>query len=275
MRRSFVRTREVSRCSRAYAHALRPLATALLLLVAGSPSTAPGQIPEEFNNLQVLPEDIGQRELIAIMRSNSMGLGVRCWHCHVGEEGMPFSEYDFESDEKTTKKKARYMLKMVGHLNEEHLPGLSEVAERAEPAVEVTCYTCHRGLAVPRTLPEELLRVIEEDGIDAGVARYRELREEYYGSGSYDFGEFTLLDLAERLGIAERVDDGIAIVKLNLEFFPESGFSYFALGEGYRMTAETALAIEAYKKAQELVPDNPMIGRRLQEVQAAAEEGCN
>ncbi len=270
-----MRTREVSSPSRPAAHALRLLAGALLLIVIGAPSTASGQIPEEFNNLQVLPEDIGQRELIAIMRANSLGLGVRCWHCHVGEEGMPFSEYDFESDEKTTKKKARYMLKMVGHLNEEHLPGLSEVAERAEPSVEVTCYTCHRGLPVPRTLPEELQRVIEEDGIDAGVERYRELRDEYYGSGSYDFSEFTLINLAERLGIAGQVDDGIEIVKLNLEFFPESGFSYFALGEGYRMTGATEQAIEAYEKAQELVPDNPMIGRRLQEVQAAAEEGCN
>ncbi len=249
--------------------------SALLLGAAGSLSTASAQIPEEFNNLQVLPEDISQRELIAIMRANSMGLGVRCWHCHVGEEGMPFSEFDFESDEKAAKQKARFMLEMVQHLNEERLPGLTEIGERAEPSVEVTCYTCHRGLSVPRTLPEELQRVVEEDGIDAGVERYRELREEYYGSGSYDFGEFTLIDLAERLGIAGRVDDGIEIVKLNLEFFPESGFSYFALGEGYRMTGDTGQAIEAYEKAQELVPNNPMIGRRLQEVQASAEEGCN
>ena len=268
-----MRTRELSHGSRAPTHAVRLLVGALLV-AAGSASTAFGQIPEEFNNLQVLPEDIGQRELIAIMRANSMGLGVRCWHCHVGEEGMPFSEYDFESDEKPTKKKARYMLRMVNHLNEEHLPGLVEVADRVEPPIEVTCYTCHRGLPVPRTLQEELQRVVEEDGIDAGIDRYRELREEFYGSGSYDFGEFTLLDLAERLGISGRVDDGIEIVKLNLEIFPESGFSYFALGEGYRMTGATEKAIEAYEKAQELVPDNPMIGRRLQEVQAA-EEGCN
>ena len=270
-----MRTRELPRSrSRAQAHALCLLATPLLLLAAVPPPAAHGQIPEEFNNLQVLPEDIDQRQLMSIMRANALGLGVRCWHCHVGEEGMPFSEYDFESDEKPAKRKARFMLEMVQHLNEERLPGLSEVAERAEPAVEITCYTCHRGLPVPRTLPEELQRVVEEEGIDAGIERYRELRERYYGSGSYDFGEFTLIDLAERLGIAGRVDDGIAIVKLNLEFFPDSGFSYFALGEGYRMTGDTEHAIEAYEKARDLVPGNPMIDRRLQELQSA-EEGCN
>ena len=245
-----------------------PLALAAVLLLGGRPPEAPAQIPDEFHNLQVLPEDIGKEELLEIMKSNSLGLGVRCWHCHVGEEGMPFSEFDFESDEKLTKRKARFMLQMVRYLNEERLPGLAEVGERAEPSVRMTCYTCHRGRPLPRTLGEVLAIVIDEEGIDAGIDRYGELREELYGSGSYDFGELTLIELAQRLGGEGHVEDGIRILKLNLEHFPESGFSYFTLGEGYRMTGQREEAITAYRKAQELIPGNPMIGRRLEEMEA-------
>ena len=66
------------------------------------PDAASAQLPEEFTNLQVLPEDIGTRELIGYMRGFSLGTGYRCSGCHVGEEGQPFSEYDFASDEKET-----------------------------------------------------------------------------------------------------------------------------------------------------------------------------
>jgi tetratricopeptide (TPR) repeat protein len=222
----------------------------------------------------VLPEDIEKPQLVGIMRDFATGLGVRCWYCHVGEEGKPFSEFDFESDEKLTKKKARFMLEMTRYLNDERLPGLTEIGERADPDVRLTCYTCHRGRPVPRTLEEELAHVIAEEGVDAATARYRELRDEFYGQGAFNFGEFTLLSVAESLGGEGRVEDGIEIIKLNLEFFPESGFSHFALGEGYRMSGDTAAAVAAYEKAHELVPGNPMIGRRLQELQAAAEGAC-
>lgn len=246
----------------------------LVVLGAGLPRVGSAQIPDEFHNLQVLPEEIEKPQLVGIMRGFAMGLGVRCWYCHVGEEGKPFSEFDFESDEKLTKKKARFMLEMTQYLNDERLPGLTEVGDRADPAVRLTCYTCHRGRPVPRTLEEELAHVVAEEGADAAAVRYRELRDEFYGQGAFNFGEFTLLSVAESLGAEGRVEDGIEIVKLNLEFFPESGFSYFALGEGYRKSGDTDEAIAAYEKAQELVPGNPMIERRLQELQAAAEGAC-
>lgn len=245
----------------------------LLVAAAALPRTGVAQVPEEFHNLQVLPEDIEQRELVGVMRGFATGLGVRCWYCHVGEEGMPFSEFDFESDEKLTKRKARFMLEMAGYLNEERLPGLAELGERADPAVRLTCYTCHRGRPVPRTLEEEIVHATAEEGVKAGITRYRELREAFYGQGAFNFGEFTLLNVAEALGAEGRVEDGIEMVKLNLEFFPESGFSYFALGEGYRMLGETAEALDAYERAQELVPGNPMIGRRIEELQGARDSG--
>lgn len=252
---------------------LAPAFVALFIASAVAPRGAAAQIPEEFHNLQVLPEAIEQRQLVSTMRGFAIGLGVRCWYCHDGEEGMPFSEFDFESDDKPAKRKARFMLQMTQYLNDQRLPGLTWIGERAEPAVRVTCYTCHRGRPVPRTLEEELAHVIDERGPDAGIARYRELRQEFYGQGAFNFGEFTLVNLAERLGAEGRPEDGIRMLELNLEFFPESGFSYFALGEGRRMLGDSAAALEAYRRAQELLPANPMIGRRIQELTAAEESG--
>ena len=37
------------------------------------------------------------------------------------------------------------------------------------------------------------------EGADAAVKQYRELRGQYYGRGTYDFGEDTLLTVARRL----------------------------------------------------------------------------
>ena len=64
-------------------------------------------------NLKVLPEDISSEDLSATMRGFAMGLGVRCETCHVGEPNTPLHTFDFASDEKPMKQKARLMLEMV------------------------------------------------------------------------------------------------------------------------------------------------------------------
>jgi hypothetical protein len=192
---------------------LRVVRATLVSAVAVAGATQlTGQIPEEFHNLQVLPEDISRPELIATMRGFALGLGVRCHHCHVGEEAIPFSEYDFESDEKETKRKARFMLQMVQDLNNDRLPGLTEIGQRAEPGVEVTCEMCHRGRPVPWMLEEVLAATIDTEGADAAVAQYRTLRDEFYGSGSYGFGPMTLVDVAGQLAERQQTDAALADV---------------------------------------------------------------
>ncbi len=231
------------------------------------PSPAAAQIPDEFNNLQVLPEDIPQRELIGVMRGFAIGLGVRCTHCHVGEEGRPFSEYDFESDDKETKRKARFMLQMVDYLNEERLPGLTEVAERAEPAVKVTCATCHNGKALPRSIGDVIVQTIDAEGIDAAVAKYRELREEFYGSASYDFSEFALMLVAGGLAQAQKTGEAKALVELNLEHYPESVNSLLLLAQLNTQEGDKDAALAAVRKALEIDPENPQATRLLSQLE--------
>jgi hypothetical protein len=108
------------------------------------------QIPEKFTNLQVLPKDITRQNLVPIMRSFALHLGVRCEHCHLGE-GNDLSKFDFASDVRPAKAVARRMLRMVEQVN-------ATVASIGEPASagapKVTCFTCHRGEAKPKTAPK-------------------------------------------------------------------------------------------------------------------------
>lgn len=104
--------------------------------------------PEAMENRQVLPEGTGGTELRNRMISYTVGLGVRCHHCHVGEEGLDFSEFDFTSDEREPKSIARSMILMTDTINQELLPAIAQL----EGPV-VTCFTCHRGTTTPATRP--------------------------------------------------------------------------------------------------------------------------
>lgn len=249
---------------RATMRTLRQVVVLGVVLGAGLalPRATAAQIPEEFHNLKVLPEDIAQRELINVMRGFALGLGVRCTHCHVGEEGQPFSEYDFPSDEKETKRKARFMLQMVKYLNEERLPGLTEVADRADPPVEVTCQTCHNGKPIPRPIGEVIVQTIEAEGVEAAIAKYGELREEFYGSAAYDFSELALLLVAGDLGRSQP-DAARALAELNLEHYPESVNSLLLLAQLNMQAGDADAAQAAVQRALEIDPENPQAARLL------------
>jgi hypothetical protein len=236
-----------------------PVALTLLMSLSASPVTAQG-IPDEFTNLKVLPKDIGKQDLVNAMRGFAMGLGVRCEFCHVGEPGQPLSTFDFASDDKETKLKAREMLRMVDAINSDQL---TKLVSRSEPPIEVRCATCHHGQSKPRTLVEVLLEAYSEGGVDAAASKYVELRDQYYGSWTFDFGEFQLVQVGQRLGTAGHYADGIQLLTMNLEHFPNSSSTHFAIGEIQLTVADTSAAIVSYKKSLELAPGNRAARRRL------------
>ena len=220
-------------------------AVAALVLCAG-PSAAQGRFPpDSFTNLKFFPKTIESRTLIATMRGFTVALGVRCSYCHVGEEGQPLSTYNFASDDKRPKRVARVMLDMMHHINDEHL---ADVPDRPTPRLEVRCETCHRGLPRPRLLTDTLTSVIAAAGVDSAARTYRALRERFYGSGSFDFTERVLNQFARDLPPAQ-ADNAIALLKLNAEFYPNSGGIQFLMGEAYRQKNDTANALQSYQKA--------------------------
>ena len=228
------------------------------LLLAPDPGSAQGRFPpDSFTNLKVLPKTIDQRTLLSTMRGFAGALGVRCVFCHVGREDQPLDSVNFASDDKRPKRVARVMMHMVMHINMEHL---AEVTDRPKPVVEVRCATCHRGVARPRLLDDELALVLADSGLDAAGRRYRALREQYYGSGAYDFREPVLDQLARGETQAGRADNAIGLLTLNAEFYPASGTIPFLMGEAYLQKGDTAAVLAGYREA--LAKDSTIVPAR-------------
>ena len=227
------------------------LAALFFGLVLVIPERAVAQIPEEFTNLRVLPNDITRDDLLDVMRRFSLELGVRCQYCHVGGDGVSFEGVEFPSDEDPDKRKARFMLRLVGNLNNTVLPLMPE---RDEPAVEVSCKTCHRGGPKPRLLSQELRLALDTQGADSTAALYRRLRETEALGGRYDFGEWETNLFAERLASEDRQQDAIAVYRLNAEFYPESLSIATSLGQLYEQVGDVEQAIRSYERALEIRP---------------------
>ena len=231
----------------------RVMMLAGLLLMLGSTDALAQrwQWPEKAENLKVLPEDTGPDALSATMRGFAMALGVRCEHCHDDTNGNRLDQINFAADTKENKEVARLMLKMVRRINGETL---AELDDTRPERVEVTCVTCHRGVALPRMLGDVLAEVNAEEGNEAAMARYRALREQYHGGFSYDFGERTLINLAGRLLEEGKPDDAAAFLHLNLEVFPESWQTHYSFGEFHARQQDTENAIASFEKAYALNP---------------------
>jgi hypothetical protein len=86
-------------------------------------------------NLKVLKVATGP-EIVQVMRTFTAGLGVQCIYCHV--------QGNFAADENPKKEVARQMIRMSQVINSNFPDG----------KMRVTCYTCHRGEAEPKTAPE-------------------------------------------------------------------------------------------------------------------------
>jgi uncharacterized membrane protein len=111
-------------------------------------------------------------------------------------------------------------------------------------------------------LTDVLSRTIEAEGIDAGVAQYRRLRDQGFP------------DLREResetngLGCAllSRGDkeSAIRVLQLNVETHPKSANAHDSLGEAYVAAGHTVLAVESYEKAVAINPKMKTAASALQ-----------
>jgi hypothetical protein len=110
-------------------------------LIAGKPSieSAVGLTVEQADkNIKVL-NGMPESQLIPAMKFITVSLGVACTYCHVVKDG----QMDTAADDKETKRIARGMMKMVMQANATTFHG--------EP--QISCYTCHRGQAIPQGAP--------------------------------------------------------------------------------------------------------------------------
>lgn len=244
-----------------------PFLAAFLLAAAAGAASAQQQFewPSHPGNIKVLPKKMAPEQLRDVMVGFTQALGVRCNHCHVGEEGKPLTTFDFQSDAKQQKRIARDMVRMVGDVNKD----LGKMKLTDEPRVTVRCATCHHGHARPTTLGEELMMTYDRSGIDSTLAAYQALRTRYYGRDAYDFSESGLADFGTALAKKGRTDDAIRIHQLNVQQYPQSLRAYGPLAQAYEAAGRKQEAADTYRKMLEIDPQNPNLRRRLDELQGA------
>jgi hypothetical protein len=136
-----------------------------------------------YPNIKVL-RGVPAERLPSIMSGFSRALGVPCTHCHV-QEAM-------ERDDKPTFGKARRMLEMV-----------NSIAQNAK--LEVVCWTCHRGQAIPETGPQirtgmwpSELDMTTEKGRQPVSAVYKNIK--FFNSNASDL-KSSMLFMAASLGV--------------------------------------------------------------------------
>jgi glyoxylase-like metal-dependent hydrolase (beta-lactamase superfamily II) len=93
-----------------------------------------------------------------------------------------------------------------------------------------------------------------ENGIEAAVARYRQLKKEE--PDDWSFAENELNMLGYQLLARDKLDDAIVIFELNVEAFPDGFNTYDSLGEAYMLAGRAEEAIANYERSLELNPDN-------------------
>lgn len=212
---------------------------------------AQAQFPDKFTNLKVLPKDISKAELQSTMRGFAFALNVRCDHCHAEKPGGKKFEMDFAADDKEAKKTARLMIEMLTAINRDYINKVSTTP------IPVQCVTCHHGLTEPRTLNSVLAETIDKKGIDSAVALYHDLRQKYYGSGQYDFGETSLNQLSESLLAQKKIKEAVTIMEMSFDSNrPDSVWSYHMLAMAHQANGQIDKAIADYRKVFELHPDD-------------------
>lgn len=185
------------------------------------------------------------------MQAIAQALGVTCDYCHAAEAAPK-------------RQIASAMMAMTRDINAkvQSATGLA-----ANQAVEVQCVTCHRGVPIPRPLADILTQTLKDKGAPAVVEQYRDLRKQFYGRQAYDFGEDTLIGIARSLA-QSRPNDSIALLQLNLEFYPRSASTYAEIAFAYTRKLDDDSAIQNLQKALEIEPDNGVIRGQLEQLQA-------
>ena len=188
------------------------------------------------------------------MQEVSQALGVRCDYCHSAPRGSGQPE--------PKKEIARAMMAMTRDLNAKVQEATGKPANETS---RVECATCHRGVAIPQPISAIVLRTVAEKGGAAAVDQYRDLRKQFYSRAAYDFSEDALLEIVQRV-VQGRPDDAIALLRMNLEFNPQSAKTYALLGFAYTRKVDDASAITNLEKSLEFDPTNAVVRGQLEQL---------
>jgi photosynthetic reaction center cytochrome c subunit/tetratricopeptide repeat protein len=233
--------------------------TTLIASAANAQTPAPAQQPPPMTNLQLYPKETPRAEIVATMQGFTQALGVQCTYCHMGQA----PNFDFASDAKPTKTVARKMILMAREVTAK-MPEIT-----GKPAADITrlrCATCHRGVAIPKLLPDIVTETVNKSGTAAAIEQYRDLRKKYYGAQAYDFSENALAFLGQQLTNANKPDEALALLQLNAEYYPNHPATYGMMAQAYMKKNDKDNAIKSLEKAVQLDPNNQQAKRQLEQL---------
>jgi tetratricopeptide (TPR) repeat protein len=197
-----------------------------------------------------------QADLGARMQTISQSLGVTCGYCHTAERGSGRPE--------PKKDIARAMMAMTRDINTKID---AATGAPSTPVTQVECITCHRGIPIPRQLSDILTQTLKNQGVEAAIAQYKDLRSRYYGSAAYDFSDATMINIAQPIA-TRRPDDALALLNAQLEFNPKSAKTLTAIAYAYTRKFDDATAITYLERALEIEPENGAVQGQLEQLKS-------
>lgn len=108
--------------------------------------------------------------------------------------------------------------------------------------------------ARPQSICAPMTEVLVQDGVEAAVSRYRQLKKQE--PESWSFAENELNMFGYQLLARNLIDEAVVIFELNVEAYPEGFNTYDSLGEAYMIAGKNEAAITNYERSLELNPDN-------------------
>ena len=115
-----------------------------------------------------------------------------------------------------------------------------------------------------------LADVVEAEGVEAAVARYREIRDGE--PEAYDLGEDQLNALGYLYLGRGDAETAIRVFALNVEVFPEAWNPHDSLGEAYVAAGDRERAVASYRRALALYPGSESARDALAQLGAEADD---
>lgn len=103
-----------------------------------------------------------------------------------------------------------------------------------------------------KSIAMDVLPVFAKEGVDAGLAKYNELKADE----TYALEESDMNRAGYQLLRNGKIREAIEVFKINVAEFPDSWNTYDSLGEAYMMDGQKDKAIANYEKSIEMNPEN-------------------
>jgi len=194
------------------------------------------------------------------MQEIDLALGVKCDYCHSAPRGSG------QAEPKPAEPKKDIALAMMAMTRDLNAKIQEATGKPPAETARVDCVTCHRGVAIPQPLAAIILRTAAQKGGAAAADQYRDLRSRYFGRATYDFTEDALLEMVQRV-VQGAPDSAIALLRMNLEFNPQSAKTYVMLAFAYTRKLDDDSAIANLKKSLELDPTNAVARGQLEQLE--------